>query len=626
MNRFLSICLITLLAAVSVQAQISLNLFTPGLVDPVDIKNCGDERLFIVEQQGYIYIFDTAGGSLSTPFLNIVSRTKSGSEQGLLGLAFPKDFKENGYFYVNYTSQPAGKTTISRFRVTPLDSNIADPNSEEILLQIYQPYSNHNGGHLAFGPDGYLYIGTGDGGSGGDPGNRAQNPDSLLGKILRLEVDPAFPGYKIPATNPYVCNPNPGRQEIWAVGMRNPWRWSFDRCNGDLWIGDVGQNVVEEIDYQPAYTPGGRNYGWRCYEGTSSYDLSGGCGPSTNYVSPVSTYTHSFGCSVTGGYIYRGARYNDMFGKYFFTDYCTPTMYTLESDGMGGFTKTTLGTLTGSSYSAFGEDMWGELYIASLSSGNIYKFQSMDCVPVASINCNLDTVKDCGYGFSKLSVPAGRDYGYTWYYNGALMSEDSSELIATLPGTYKVEVSNPSTGCANTDSVEVQMVTPITLSINGLDTLYCIYNQAVALLPSIPGGTFSGPGINCIYFDPALAGEGMHEVKYAYTTSGGCHYETSQQVRVDICLGIEDNSWLKTVSVYPNPNNGTFALKISSDRSKQLDIEISTMIGQVLYNEKINVNPGESNFQPDYKIEDAGVYLVKLSDGQNSFVHRVRVY
>jgi len=624
MSRFILACFMALSVSHIAEAQISMVPFSSGFSDPVDIKNCGDERLFIVDQPGYIYIVDTAGAKLPTPFLNIQTRTKFGSEQGLLGLAFPSDYQESGYFYVNYTAQTRGNTRISRFRVTPLDSNIADPNSEEILLEIWQPYSNHNGGHLAFGPDGYLYIGTGDGGSGGDPQNRAQHKDTLLGKFLRIEVDPSYPGYKIPPTNPYVCNPNPGALEIWSLGVRNPWRFSFDRCTGDLWIGDVGQNAEEEIDFEPANAPGGLNYGWRCYEGNSSYDLSGGCQPQSSYVEPVSTFSHSFGCSITGGYVYRGARYNDMFGKYFFTDYCTPTMYTLESDGMGGFTRTTLGTLLGSSYSSFGEDKWGELYLASLS-GSIYKFQSNDCTPVADINCGLDTVNDCGYGSVKLSVPAGRDFTYLWSHNGTALANDSSEVDATAAGTYVVVVTNPSTACTNTDTIEVEMISPVNLSIIGLDTVYCIYDQPVNLTPSIPGGYFTGTGVNCVVFDPALAQDGMHEVKYTYTTAQGCTYETTQDVRVDICLGVSNDSWLKTVALYPNPNKGTFTLEMSSDRNKNMSVEISTVLGQVIYGSEIKLVSGTTKFQPDYKIEKAGMYFVKLSDGVNSYIHKMRV-
>ncbi|MBP6335584.1 MAG: PQQ-dependent sugar dehydrogenase [Bacteroidia bacterium] len=619
---------IALLFSISLtsSAQISMVPFGSGVSDPVDIKNCGDERLFVVQQTGFIYIFDTAGNMLPTPFLDIDLRVKFGSEQGLLGLAFPSDYHESGYFYVNYTAETRGNTRISRFRVSPLDSNVAEPTSEEILLEIYQPFSNHNGGHLAFGKDGYLYIGTGDGGSGGDPDNRSQDPDSLLGKFLRIEVDPSYPGYKIPPTNPFACTPQNGREEIWSLGVRNPWRFSFDRLTGDLWIGDVGQGSDEEIDFESVNAPAGLNYGWRCYEGFDPYDLSMGCGPSSDYAPPVATYAHSGGrCSVTGGYIYRGSRYNDMFGKYIYTDYCSPIFYTLESDGVGGFINTTLGTILGSGFSTFGEDMWGEIYAGSLSNGTIYKFRSNDCTPVASINCNLDTLNDCGFAQAKLVVPAGRDFTYAWQHNGVPIAEDSSEFIATLPGTYIVEVTNPATACSNSDTIEVVAGTPIVLSINGLDTLYCIYNQSVNLMPSLPGGTFSGPGVDCFVFEPAVAGLGIHEVKYTYETNAGCIYEVSQMVHVDACLGVENNSWLKTVDLYPNPNSGSFTLEINSDRNKFLQLEISTVLGQVIYAETINVFSGTTISQPDVRMPESGIYFVKLSDEHGSYVRRMIV-
>lgn len=626
MNRFFFLCFTALLISFSSGAQISMVPFSSGFSDPVDIKNCGDERLFVVEQRGYIYIVDTAGNKLPTPFLNIQTRTKYGSEQGLLGLAFPSDYLESGYFYVNYSAQTRGNTKISRFKVDSLNPNLADPNSEELILEIYQPYSNHNGGHLAFGPDGYLYIGTGDGGSGGDPQNRAQNPDTLLGKFLRIEVAPEYSGYKIPATNPYVCTTQPGRPEIWSVGWRNPWRWSFDRCTGDLWVGDVGQDAQEEIDFEPVNAVGGLNYGWRCYEGNASYNLSGCLSPSA-YIAPVVTTSHTSSgvCSIIGGYVYRGARYADFFGKYLYSDYCSPAMFTLESDGAGGFINTPLGILTGTYFSGFGEDMWGEIYLASLSSGDIYKFRTNDCTPVASINCNLDTVNDCGYGVAKLSVPAGRGFAYTWYYNGVLMAEDSSIVNATAAGTYVVEVVNPSTACSNTDTIVVEMITPIILTINSLDTLYCISDPSFSLQPSIPGGTFSGPGVNCFMFEPQAAGEGTHEVKYTYETPQGCVYESSQTVRIDLCVGINNNTWLKKAALYPNPNNGTFTLEVSSDQAKLLNIEISSMLGQVLYTGSTQLNSGNTKIQPSYKIKESGIYFVKLSDGESSYVHKISV-
>lgn len=250
--------------SIKAQPDIAVTVFSNGFSKPVDIANCGDDRLFILEQHtGRIYILDKNGDRLNTPFLQLPGVGQS-NEQGLLGLAFHPDYLNNGYFFINY-SLPNGNSRISRFSVSANDPNIANMASELVLLEVDQPFSNHNGGCLKFGPDGYLYAGFGDGGSGGDPQANGQNLQTLLGKILRLDVDNGSP-YAIPASNPYVNNPN-ALGEIWSFGNRNPWRFSFDRATGDLWIGDVGQNSWEEIDFQPANSGGGENYGWRCYEG-----------------------------------------------------------------------------------------------------------------------------------------------------------------------------------------------------------------------------------------------------------------------------------------------------------------------------------------------------------------------
>ena len=352
---------------------LSLETFASGFNDPVDITNAGDGRLFIVEQDGVIRIVDEDGSVLPTPFLNIDPRVRStGNEQGLLGLAFHPDYQNNGYFYVNYSINPSGDSRISRFKVTA-DPNIADPNSELIIYEFTQDFSNHNGGDLNFGPtDGYLYIGTGDGGSAGDPFNRAQNGLSPLGKMLRIDVDNPSNGnnYGIPASNPFVGNPAV-LDEIWALGLRNPWRFSFDRQTHDMWIGDVGQNAWEEIDFQPASSAGGENYGWRCYEGNNSFN-TGGCGPIGNYVFPVIAVNHSGNCSITGGYVYRGQKYPNLIGKYLYTDYCSGRFWTLEPDGQGGWTNALLADLA-FGFTTFGEDQNGELYVANIGNGLVYR-------------------------------------------------------------------------------------------------------------------------------------------------------------------------------------------------------------------------------------------------------------
>ena len=336
-------------------------LVADGLIRPVGIQNAGDGsgRLFILEQMGRILIYDH-GRVSPTPFLNIIDEVgSSGNEQGLLGLAFHPRYAENGQFFVNYTDRN-GNTVIARFHVSD-DPNVADPASETPLLHVDQPFPNHNGGMLAFGPDGYLYAGLGDGGSGGDPLGNGQNTKVLLGKILRLDVDSGNP-YAIPADNPFGS-------EVWAYGLRNPWRFSFDRATGDLWIGDVGQNAWEEIDFLPAGSPGGANFGWNLIEGSHPY--SGDAQP--GLILPVAEYSHAEGgCSVTGGTVYRGAALPEWQGIYLYGDYCSGKVWGLIRSTGGWQSRVQFDT--GFSISSFGVDEAGEVYIANLQ-GSIHRLE-----------------------------------------------------------------------------------------------------------------------------------------------------------------------------------------------------------------------------------------------------------
>lgn len=342
---------------------------------PVDIAHCGDNRLFIVEKTGSVWALDSAGKRGATPFLDIRSKVNAvANERGLLGLAFHPRYAENGWFFVNY-SRSDGDTRIARYTVSSADSNRADVTSELIILEVDQPFSNHNGGCIKFGPDGYLYIGMGDGGSGGDPFNNSQTTRQRLGKFLRIDVDSSTTvrPYKIPSDNPFVNN-SAYQPEIWSTGWRNPWRFSFDRLTGNLWVGDVGQNAREEIDMEPAKESGGKNYGWRCREGNQAYDFNSTCPPLEELTEPVFSYGNpDLGCSVTGGFVYRGSRYPAMYGLYFFTDYCSGRWWSLRPDTDGRFISTVLANLADSDFSSLGEDFKGELYVAGHGSGRIYR-------------------------------------------------------------------------------------------------------------------------------------------------------------------------------------------------------------------------------------------------------------
>jgi|LakMenEpi03Aug12_release.lakeMendotaPanAssembly.Ray.scaffolds.fasta_scaffold00391_18 glucose/arabinose dehydrogenase len=366
MKKLLQFCVL-LFTMSSFSQTIGLQTFATGFSSPVAIVNAGDSRLFVVQRGGLIRVLNPNGTINTTPFLSLSSIITAGGERGLLGLAFHPDYATNGRFYVNYTRSGDGATVIAKYTVSTTDSNVANPASAEILLTIAQPFSNHNGGSLNFGPDGYLYIGMGDGGSGGDPNNYGQNLNSLLGKMLRIDVG-GETGYAIPSDNPYVGIT--GEDEIWAVGVRNPWKFSFDRITGDLWIADVGQNAIEEIN-KAASTEAGLNYGWRCYEGNAVYNNTG-CGSSSNYTFPVAQYTHAAtgGCSLTGGYVYTGTTFPNLQNKYLFSDYCNNRIGYIASNG--GTITWTPNSFSGNIVS-FGEDVNGELYVAGISNGIISK-------------------------------------------------------------------------------------------------------------------------------------------------------------------------------------------------------------------------------------------------------------
>jgi glucose/arabinose dehydrogenase len=338
-----------------------------GFDRPLFVTHAGDGsgRLFVVEQGGKIRIVSD-GTIANRPFLDVsADLDSSGGERGLLGLAFAPDYARSGVFYVAHTaSGPAG--VIRRFRVSA-DPDRAEPASAELVLSMEDPAGNHNGGMILFGPDGYLWIGTGDGGSGGDPWNNAQNPKSLLGKMLRIDV--RSQPYAVPADNPWAGRRG-YRPELWAIGLRNPWRYSFDRATGELWIGDVGQVAWEEIHVEPPGS-GGRNYGWRILEGSHCFSPGSGC-PTAGLELPIHEYGHDHGCSVTGGYVYRGRDIPELAGAYLFADYCGGTVWTLERGVDGRPTVAPL--LRARSVSSFGEDEAGELYLCDHAGGVVYRF------------------------------------------------------------------------------------------------------------------------------------------------------------------------------------------------------------------------------------------------------------
>lgn len=366
MKKILLLISICTISFSGIAQDIQFELLKDGFSRLLGLEHAGDNRLFAVEQDGLIKILNPDNTVNPTPFLDVSNLVGGGGEQGLLGLAFHPEYNTNGYFYINYVNN-AGDTQVVRYTVSATNPDVADTSTALPIISYDQPFANHNGGDIKFGPDGFLYIASGDGGSGGDPGNRAQNLNTLLGKLLRIDVDnPTAPNnYGIPADNPFVGVAG-ARDEIWAYGLRNPWRFSFDSLNGDLWIADVGQNAVEEINKAPG-TDAGLNYGWRCYEGSDPFNTTG-CPDVSELTFPFAEYDQPLGFSITGGFVYRGAEYPLMQGLYFYADFATSIVGYVEANG----NLINLGNQLNGSWSSFSEGPDGTLYIIDFNGG-IYK-------------------------------------------------------------------------------------------------------------------------------------------------------------------------------------------------------------------------------------------------------------
>jgi glucose/arabinose dehydrogenase len=569
-----------------------------GLNSPVFVTAPpGDTtRLFILEQNTALIRILQNGQILTTPFLNLSPRVgSSGYEQGLLGMAFHPDYAANGYFYVNYTDL-AGNTVIARYQVTG-NPNIADFNSEFIILTIPQPYSNHNGGMLAFAPDGTLYIGTGDGGSGFDPQNRAQNGLSLLGKMLRIDVDGASP-YAVPADNPFVGNTQM-LGEIWAIGLRNPWRFSFDRATGDLYIGDVGQNLWEEVDFQAAGA-GGRNYGWRVYEGNHATGLSGLSGVVPSVTFPVYEFPHQGGaCSVTGGYVYRGAAIPDLAGTYFFADFCSNQIWSFRyiNGGITQFQERTSelapgGGLSITSISSFGEDARGELYIADLNGGEIFK------IVAAQPDVQMDLIPQN----PPILIPA---VGGTFFYDAVLTNNSQNPRVFDV----WIDVVLPSS----------HVFGPLLLR-TGLQLPGGAVVPRSNLAQSVPGGAPSG-----IYTYRGHAGNYPDETwsldSFTFEKSGSdASGLTDGGWNLTGCIGEDDaaqdpkqETQDVRLTVQPNPFNARAVLAYELAKEAMVELNIYNIQGrQVAESPLQRQNPGLHRFVFEGGELPSGVYYYLL--------------
>ena len=538
-------------------AQLSLENAFPHLSfsSPVFLTSAGDstDRIFVVEQAGRIKVFQNSSSTqTSKTFLDITDRVTSGGETGLLGLAFHPDFKNNGYFYVDYTTTNPLTTRISRFQVTS-NPDSADKNSEAVLLYFTQPYTNHNGGWIGFGPnDGYLYIGTGDGGSGGDPQNNAQNITKYLGKILRIDIDnqDADLNYAIPPDNPFVDSTGSVLKEIYAWGLRNPWRDSFDPETGWLWTADVGQSSWEEIDI----IQNGKNYGWRCYEGNHEYNTSLCNYP--EYIYPIWEYNHSSGrCSITGGYVYHGQNVPELEGKYIYADYCASTIWALTYDGSNPATNETLLTAPASVVS-FGVDEHQELYVVTQSPDSIYKF-----TPTTT---------------TTLAAP--------------------TNLVATATGPNEVMLSwvdNTTTE----KGFKVERKTDETGSYLLLDSV--AQNVTIYVDQTVQE--------NILYY---------YRV-YAYTQQAVSEYSNEDTAQTPNITGVNDPSvplYYKLEQNFPNPFNPSTTIKFSLPGKSEVNIVVYNLLGmQIDSIVKDELQAGYYEKTWNAKNAASGIYYVKMT-------------
>lgn len=592
------------------QPDIVLQTYASGFVRPVDIAHCNDGRLFIVEQRGIIWILNQNGNKLTQPFLDIQSRVgDSQNEQGLLGLAFHPDYQQNGFFYVNYTNND-GDTRVARFSVMANNPDKADPASEKLLLAVDQPYGNHNGGCVRFGPDGYLYIGMGDGGSGGDPHKNGQNRQTFLGKMLRIDVNNGDP-YAIPPDNPFV-NDNFSLAEIWAYGLRNPWRFSFDRLTGDLWIGDVGQNAWEEIDYQPASSSGGENYGWRCYEGEHAYN-TGGCPDTVVMVFPVAEYSNSSqqGCSVTGGIVYRGCDFPGLYGRYLFTDYCSGKVWSVVPNSSGGWEMTQLADLDNGQFSSFGENAEGELFLAALGKGIIYRVTST--ASYSFLQTTPATCKGADDGAISFEIPGKGDEPLSASWSDGSTEKDRTGLA---PGAYSVTFTLGN-GCTLTAAAVVEETSPIA-------NLPVVTVEADMLLSATPGfATYQWllngspvPGATQPTYNPQESGT----YSVFVTSPEGCE-ATSNQVEVTIS-GTISIPGVGNLSVAPNPFSNTLYLELRSEYQQRMSLQLIDIRGKVHHEEEILLS-GLLKKKLDLTELPPGVFLLVFKTEKGEWLKKV---
>jgi glucose/arabinose dehydrogenase len=605
----LLIVLSTLPNTASAQPEITLNVIANGFDSPVDIANAGDDRLFVVEQDGAIRIIDGNHDVLPTPFLDIDGQVGSnGNEQGLLGLAFHPNYSENGYFFVYYTKNN-GDTRVSRFSVDGSNPNLADASSELVILEADQPYSNHNGGCIKFGPDGYLYISLGDGGSGGDPLGYGQNRLTFLGKMLRIDIDNGDP-YSIPETNPFAFD-DFTLDEIWALGLRNAWRFSFDRETGDMWIADVGQNDWEEVDFQPANSTGGENYGWRCFEGLEPYNNDpDDCPDVSQLTMPVQVYSNTFtnGCSITGGFVYRGQSFPDLYGHYLYTDFCSGRIWSLTPDEEDGWNNVELLNSTNNEFTSFGEDLEGELYLTGRSTGNIYQIQGVCTAYSIAGNTQDETCDGDQDGSISLTINNGSSpYDITW--SNGLTQQSISGLAA---GTYSVTVQD-NNGCEDIQSFDITNDSPGTPIVGVVDNVLSVPDIYAGYQWLWNGNVIAGADQSS--YEATATGNYSVEV----SSASGC---TAVSAEIEVTVNALSDLQLNTFKVSPNPFDQQITVEAQARVPGSFTLIMTDLSGKIVFQDKIEIS---GFWSKNISMQDipSGTYLLTLEKNGLKIVRKL---
>ncbi len=640
---FLIILFCTLTSIKALTQQLAVNPYAQGLNLPIDIKHCGDERLFVVERSGAIRIVNADGTLRPKPFLDISSKISSvRSEEGFLGMTFSPDYKNDGKFFVDYTTTISGQLTsvIEQYQVDPADSNRALTAGLIILTQS-QPYTNHNGGNLMFGKDGYLFVNIGDGGSGGDPQGNGQNLQTFLGKILRIDVTNSSPSkpYEIPVDNPFFNNVTQGiKKEIWGYGLRNPWRSSMDRVTGDLWIADVGQGEVEEIDVEKFGDAGGRNYGWNIMEGTSCYSPPTGCNRS-GIILPVYEYSHAVGRSVTGGYVFRSVQSRELWGTYLFADYVAKWIdgIKLTNDYTSGNATRyiTAAQATGNPVS-FGEDMYGDQYILFNNDGTVYKLEDSSGLRYPKAYFTILNNADGSVKFNGLK---GRYISYQWLLNGNLIDGATSpDLFPATDGIYRLIVTNTLGNSDTSDALTLGAVATNILSFTASKNA----SADVILRWNVSSeNSLKGYDILRSVNDPnsfkkigavdskSTNGTSTSEVDYSFIDTINFSFEKLyyrlQLVKQDgsfqysNIISIKEGRQKNSFTVSPNPSGGQFILNLD-EYSSPLLLAIYDIAGKKMLTQQLN-----KQITPITVNNIRGVYIMQVSDPDGKNPSRKKV-